>query len=117
MTALRPAPGTAGTGAPASPTTPLTMPATSPIAAAGNGAGVGERLAKLLAATPATDAGTLVAVTVPVPALDPIALFAAAAEADIEAALWLRPSEGLALVGIGRAWAIEAAGPARFTEA
>ena len=39
-----------------------------------------------------------------------IALFAAASEAGLEAALWVRPSEGTALVGIGRAWAAEAAG-------
>lgn len=50
-------------------------------------------------------------------AVDPIALYAAADEAGIEAALWLRPSEGFSLVGVGRAWAIEPEGPGRFTEA
>ena len=49
--------------------------------------------------------------------LDAIALFAAARELDLEAALWLQPSEGMAIVGIGRAWAVEPQGPARFTAA
>jgi isochorismate synthase EntC len=49
--------------------------------------------------------------------VDPISLVAAAIEADLEVALWLRPSEGTALVGIGRAWAIEADGPDRFRAA
>jgi isochorismate synthase len=46
--------------------------------------------------------------------LDPIALFEAAREIDLEAALWLQPAAGFALVGIGRAWAVEAAGEGRF---
>lgn len=46
--------------------------------------------------------------------LDPIALYAAAVELGLEAALWLRPSEGFALVGVGRAWATEPGGPDRF---
>ena len=44
-------------------------------------------------------------------------LFAAAVEAGLEAALWLRPSEGTAFVGVGRAWAIEPDGPDRFADA
>ena len=36
-----------------------------------------------------------------------------ARELDLEAALWLQPAEGSAIVGIGRAWAIEPDGPAR----
>jgi len=78
------------------------------------GAGLGERLHHLL------DAGgspSLVAATVASPAIDPISLYAAAVEADLETALWLRPSEGTALVGIGRAWAVEAEGEGRFREA
>ena len=39
--------------------------------------------------------------TAPVAAIDPISLFAAAVEAGLEAALWLRPPEGTALVGVG----------------
>ena len=35
----------------------------------------------------------------------------------LEAALWLRPSEGTAFVGIGRAWATEPAGDGRFHDA
>ena len=53
----------------------------------------------------------LVAATVPVTGIDPISLYAAAVEADLEAALWLQPSEGAAFVGIGRAWATEPEGP------
>lgn len=71
-------------------------------------------------AGPAEDAGSLATVrwaTVGAGDLDPIALFAAARELDLEAALWLQPADGLALVGIGRAWCVEPAGPARFGEA
>jgi isochorismate synthase len=57
------------------------------------------------------------AVTVPVAALDPVALVEAARDAGLEAALWLQPAEEFALVGIGRAWAVETAGPARFEQA
>ncbi len=46
--------------------------------------------------------------------VDPIALFTAAREADREAALWLQPAAGFALVGVGRAWSIEPAGAGRF---
>jgi len=75
--------------------------------------GLAERLHRLLDGA-ASNAATLVAATIEVPVLDPIAVYAAAVEADLEAALWLRPSEGTAYVGIGRAWAIEPDGPARF---
>jgi isochorismate synthase len=82
------------------------------------GAGVGERLATLLAAPGSTAApGALASATSVAPSIDPIALYAAAVEADLESALWLRPSEGSAFVGIGRAWAVEASGPGRFGEA
>ncbi len=74
-------------------------------------------IAERLRALPDAPDGTLLAVTVEIAAVDPIALYAAAVEADLEAALWLRPSEGMALVGIGRAWAVEAEGGARFREA
>jgi isochorismate synthase len=77
-------------------------------------AGLAERLRDLAAGA---DPGTMLAVTVAAPAIDPVALYAAAVEADLEAALWLRPSEGMALVGIGRAWAVEAEGDGRFREA
>jgi isochorismate synthase len=82
-------------------------------------ASVGEGLAALLDRGAGSADGTpvLSATTVPVAAIDPISLFAAAVEADLEAALWLRPAEGTALVGIGRAWAVEAEGPSRFVEA
>jgi isochorismate synthase len=51
------------------------------------------------------------------PAADPISLFAAARDEDLEAALWLQPSAGFALVGVGRAWAVEPAGADRFSAA
>ena len=51
---------------------------------------------------------------VPVPDLSAIELFAAARILDLEAALWLQPSVGRWTVGIGRAWAFEADGEARF---
>ena len=58
--------------------------------------------------------GGLAIRTEPVEPFDAIAVYAAAVEAGLEAALWVRPSEGFALVGIGRAWAVEADGPDRF---
>jgi isochorismate synthase len=88
-------------------------------AVADAGAGLGERLAALLATAPepaALDAG-LTAATVVVPSVDPITLYAVAVEAGLEATLWLRPSEATALVGIGRAWAAEPDGPGRFRAA
>jgi isochorismate synthase len=79
------------------------------------GEALGERLAALLG----SDAGEapLVAATVVGTALDPISLVAAAIEADLEVALWLRPRDGLALVGVGRAWETGPAGPGRFGDA
>ena len=61
--------------------------------------------------------GRLRAWTRPAADLDPITLFAAAREEDLEAGLWLQPSAGFALVGIGRAWSVEPAGPDRFAVA
>jgi isochorismate synthase len=78
------------------------------------GSGLAQAPGPGLAASP--DAG-LAAATVAVATIDPIALYAAVVEAGLEAALWLRPSEGTALVGIGRAWAVEAEGADRFREA
>jgi salicylate biosynthesis isochorismate synthase len=46
---------------------------------------------------------------------DPIQLFAAALAAGLEPSLWLKPVDGFALVGIGRAWSVQADGPERFT--
>lgn len=59
----------------------------------------------------------LISTTRPVAALDPIDLFAAARSLDLEAALLLQPAADRSIVGIGRAWAIEAAGPDRFSVA
>ena len=84
----------------------------------GLGPGVGERLAALLPADGVVAAsGSLASATAVAPSFDPIALYAAAVEAGLEAALWLRPSEGTAFVGIGRAWAVDPAGDRRFHDA
>lgn len=121
MTALegRPKPSGAEAAEPAEPAEP--RPAgerrpgvdSIPAGAEPAAARIGDALATLLAA----GGHGLAAATVPTDAVDPIALFAAAAEADLEAALWLRPGDGTAIVGIGRAWASEAAGLARFRQA
>jgi isochorismate synthase len=79
------------------------------------GAGLGERLAILVDRPPPRS--RLASATIQVATVEPIALFAAAIETGLEAALWLRPAEGTALVGIGRAWAVEADGAARFHDA
>ena len=85
------------------------------------GPGLAERLESLLdgAIAAGSDglAVGLVVATVPVAGVDPISLYAAGQEADLETALWLQPSTGTAFVGIGRAWAVEPAGPARFQAA
>ena len=88
------------------------MTAVRPVAGRTEGAGIGERLQHALVGT--ASAGTLTAATVRVTGFDPISLYAAGVEADLETALWLRPSEGTAFVGMGRAWATEPEGPDRF---
>ncbi len=80
-------------------------------------AGLAERLSDLLEGPGTGPGGGLIASTKPIDGLDPISLFAAANEAGLEVALWLRPSEDLALVGVGRAWGVEPEGPARFSAA
>jgi isochorismate synthase len=80
------------------------------------GAGLGERLHRLRDDAPGARDG-LISATVAVVSIDPISLYAAAVEADLETALWLRPSEGIAFVGIGRAWAAEPEGETRFQSA
>jgi len=74
-------------------------------------------LGELLEGSPRAEAGSLRVATLAAEDVDPIALFAAARELDLEAALWLQPADGLALVGIGRAWAVEPGGPERFAAA
>ena len=87
-----------------------------PIAAARDGRTPAEPVALRARAAPASP-GSLRASTRSAPAVDPISLFTAAREADLEAALWLQPSAGFALVGIGRAWSVEPAGADRFARA
>ncbi len=74
-------------------------------------------LAASLDGSRAIAAGGLRWATVQADDLDPIALYAAAREQDLEAALFLQPSAGMALVGIGRAWCVEPDGVARFADA
>lgn len=92
------------------------------------GPGLAERLERLRNGVAAAGSGAvapgstgpavgLVSATLPVTGIDPISLYAAAQEADLETALWLQPSEGTAFVGIGRAWAVEPDGPDRFRAA
>lgn len=57
----------------------------------------------------------LTSITLPIPNIEPIALFSAARSMDLEAALWLQPATGRSIVGIGRAWAVQADGPDRFS--
>ncbi len=60
--------------------------------------------------------GSLVAVRVPVTAVDPVAIHTAAR--PLGASLWLQPDRDLALVGIGEAWAARpGAGDGRFRAA
>ena len=82
----------------------------------GRGGGFGQRLAELLDARVGRRHPGLPP-PAPTPSMDPISLVAAAIEADLEVALWLRPWEGTAFVGIGRAWATSPAGADRFREA
>jgi isochorismate synthase len=81
-----------------------------------SGAGLAERLARLAGEAGEGTRG-LVSATIASGDVDPVSLFAAAVEADLEVALWLRPADGTALVGIGRAWAVEPAGGQRFQAA
>lgn len=79
----------------------------------GAGVSVAAELGGLL--TPASSGvRPLVAVTLPIAAVDPIELFSAARALDFEAALWLQPAVGRSIVGVGRAWAIEPGGVDRF---
>ena len=69
-------------------------------------------LRPLLARASGRDAATLVSTTVRVGAVDPVALHGAAR--PLGATLWMQPSEGVALVGIGQAWAARQSHGARF---
>jgi isochorismate synthase len=59
---------------------------------------------------------TLVSTVLPTAAVDAVALFAVASAARQQRALWLQPSEGFALLGVGAAWSIRASGPGRFVQ-
>ena len=77
---------------------------------------LGEALRALLSGADgvADDAPRLVAATVPIPPIDPIALYSAAVESGEEAALLTRQADDVSFVGVGAAWAIGPEGPARF---
>jgi isochorismate synthase len=85
-------------------------------ASVGAGRVIESELGRLLASAP-TGQRPLVAASIPIAAIDPIDLFAAARALDFEAALWLQPAAGRSIVGIGRAWAVEPGGVDRFTVA
>ena len=72
-------------------------------------------IAEALAAT--VPGRWVTAVTLEIAAPDPLRLVRAALAAGLETAAWLRPSDGLAIVGLGRAWATEPTGSARFAAA
>lgn len=55
--------------------------------------------------------------TVPVAAMDPIGAYGDLRGLDTRAALWARPEDDLALVGLGCAWEVSGAGAERFTRA
>lgn len=85
--------------------------------AASTDSAIATAVAALLASSRRAGRGRLGTATVAIAPLDPIALFAAARALDLEAALWLQPAADRSIVGVGRAWAVEAAGPARFADA
>jgi isochorismate synthase len=80
-------------------------------------AGLAGAIARLNSGGAPTAGQSLHSAGLPVQRVDPIAVYTAAVEADLEVALWLRPSEGFALVGIGRAWSVEPSDPGRFRDA
>ena len=83
--------------------------------AAANPVSVGRRLAELVvAARRRGGPRPLLWATVAAPSTDPIDLFAVARSSGLEVALWCQPAAGRSIVGIGRAWAAEFAGPERF---
>lgn len=57
---------------------------------------------------------SLISATVTTPIPDPIDLFVAARSLGYEATLWIQPDAERALVGVGRAWTIDATGDDRF---
>jgi isochorismate synthase len=59
----------------------------------------------------------MVSTTAAITPADPLAVFASGAKLARERFLWSCPSLGYELAGIGAAWTIDAAGPARFAEA
>ncbi len=69
-------------------------------------------LAPLIARVAGREAPTLVSVTLPVGGVDPVALHGVAL--PLGASLWLQPSQGISLVGIGEAWAARQSHGARF---
>ena len=85
--------------------------------AASTDAAVETAVTALLAASRGPGPRRLGTATLAIAPLDPIDLFAAARALDLEAALWLQPAADRSIVGVGRAWAVEAAGPGRFVEA
>ncbi len=75
-----------------------------------------DALRAALAAAVGAARPTLVSAVLPTATVDPVALFAAASAAGQQRGLWLQPTEGFALLGVGAAWSIRASGPGRFVQ-
>jgi isochorismate synthase len=69
-------------------------------------------LEPLVARAAGRDGPTLVSASLPIDAVDPVALYAVAQ--PLGASLWLQPAEGFGLVGIGQAWGARQSHAARF---
>lgn len=98
----------------------MTAVAPRPAAATGDPDEVGRRLratmGRLAAEARTRHRRALVSATLHLPAVDPVALFAAARGMGDEPSLWLQPSRVSALLGLGAAWTVRASGPGRFGE-
>jgi isochorismate synthase len=77
-------------------------------------AGLETAFARAMAEAAARGRPSLATAVIPIEALDPVALHAAALGLGLDATLLLQPSHRFGLVGLGEAWSIEAAGADRF---
>ncbi len=82
-----------------------------------SGADLARALAPLVERAAGRGRRTLVSLTMATAPRDPIELYAAARALSEAPAIWLRPSEGFGLVGIGAAWTARTSGPDRFRSA
>lgn len=82
-----------------------------------SGADLARALAPLVERAAGRGRRTLVSLTMATAPRDPIELYAAARALGEAPAIWLRPSEGFGLVGIGAAWTARTSGLDRFRSA